>query len=554
MPDKIVNHFVLADGSTAKYDATQLAGDIPEVVDIRTGFDGTVYESAGDAVRGQVEDLHDEVDATAPIFSSYFDNVASESSNTLQWADGTYYDLTTGVLKNFSGLSHTEKIACKEGDILTVEPNLGQILFWGETEYISYLATTPSSNTVTTAPAHAKYYACNNRDTSHRATNVTKKTTSKVLKKTEYNAPAKAIYDNSYFVHKNYASTANGRLYTGDSYSTWYCAYAVKCKPNHRYRTCWFTQVVFYDASMAFLSSYVPTGYGSKVEMDFTTPSDAEYMSVNSNYSKDVIFDLEYIEYGDTKSIYNLIGKNVVCFGDSITGNYTFGDNYPYQIEEKTGAKTYNVGFGGCTMELTSATSISYINPFSMVSLADAIVSESDDKWSDQDANVSSFAGSFHKNRLDILKSIDFTDVDIITIAYGTNGLGSPLDDETDQYNKYTYAGATRYTIKTLLEKYPHLRIVLLTPIYRWYSATSDDSDTHQISGQTIQDRANKLVSVSGEIKTPCIDLYHTLGINKFNYGGYFGDDDEQADGTHINSFGREQMGLRIAGELDRLF
>ena len=62
MPDKIVNHFVLADGSVAKYDAEQLAGDVPEVADIRTGFDGTVYPSAGDAVRGQATELKEDID------------------------------------------------------------------------------------------------------------------------------------------------------------------------------------------------------------------------------------------------------------------------------------------------------------------------------------------------------------------------------------------------------------------------------------------------------------------------------------------------------------
>lgn len=33
-----------------------------EISDIRTGYDGTTYQSAGDAVRGQVSDLHDDLD------------------------------------------------------------------------------------------------------------------------------------------------------------------------------------------------------------------------------------------------------------------------------------------------------------------------------------------------------------------------------------------------------------------------------------------------------------------------------------------------------------
>jgi lysophospholipase L1-like esterase len=190
-----------------------------------------------------------------------------------------------------------------------------------------------------------------------------------------------------------------------------------------------------------------------------------------------------------------------------------------------------------------------------MVSLADAVVSEASDKWSTQDSAVESFAAKIVVyKRLEMLKNIDFSQVDIITIAYGTNGIGLPLENANDPLDTYTYAGATRYAIKTLLAKYPHLRIMLMTPIYRWYSATSDDGDTHQVGGQTLLDRVTKLLEVGAEIKIPTIDLYHTLGINKYNYTGYFGDDDETADWTHINSFGREQMGLRIAGELNRLF
>ena len=510
-----------------------------------------------------VEDVKEELNSIEPIFSDYFDTVqhTQTTTNQMEWS-AQYYDLTTGELKTLTGYSHTEKFPCEAGDVVGIGLNTGQVLFWNGSTYLSYVATSGSTGMNITVPAGATLYACNNRDVNYRPTEttLTKTWTEKILKVTEFSAPAQILYNSDAFVNKNYAATTNGNLYTGDSYASYYCAYKKPCKPSHKYRTSTHAQVVYYDASGAFISGYVPyidsaNATGTKVEIEFETPANCAYISINSNYANERVFDIEYTEYGNEKSVYNLIGKTVVCFGDSITGNYYFGDNYPYQIEEKTGAKVYNVGFGGCRMELTNESPILYVNPFSMVSLADAVVSEQSDRWSTQDTNANSFASkNVVKARLAILKSIDFSNVDIVTIAYGTNGIGRPLDDSENPLNTYTYAGATRYAIKTLLTKYPHLRIVLLTPIYRWFSATSDDGDTHQVGGQTLLDRVTKLLEVGVEIKIPTIDLYHTLGINKYNYTGYFGDDDETADGTHINSFGREQMGLRVAGELNRLF
>ena len=47
-------------------DGTQTAGNM-ELLDIRVGYDGETYASAGDAVRGQVQDLHTDLESMADI-------------------------------------------------------------------------------------------------------------------------------------------------------------------------------------------------------------------------------------------------------------------------------------------------------------------------------------------------------------------------------------------------------------------------------------------------------------------------------------------------------
>lgn len=487
-------------------------------------------------------------------------NKRTSTSTALTWTEGSYYSLTTGEITTLSGRAYSQKIACKAGDVVEVKNNKGQLLFWDNNgSFLSYVATDYPQYALIVAPTNAGYFAFNNSDSTIRATDAIKHSSASELIETVYEGPAKLIYDSSDFTNAKYASTSNGKI--SDFTSAWYCGIALPCEAAHKYRTESQTQVVFYDASMTFISAILPNNSASytgvTTEMDFSTPANCAYMSINTYNSHEKVFDLApYKVVGEIINPQKLEGLNVVCFGDSITGNYGFGDNIPYQIEKLTGAKTFNCGFGGCRMELIE-NDAQHTNPFSMCGIVDALEADKNgdaDAWDEQDAYAESISKMVFL-RLQILKSIDFSTVDVVTIAYGTNEGGYPQDDEQDHENKYTYGGATRYAVNKLLSLYPKLRIILLTPIYRYYTSEGKDSDTHThpTYGGKLTDNVETLISVGKELKIPVVDLYYTLGINITNYTSYFGDDDETPDGTHINSFGREQFGRRVAGELIKL-
>lgn len=239
----------------------------------------------------------------------------------------------------------------------------------------------------------------------------------------------------------------------------------------------------------------------------------------------------------------SLSGKTIVCFGDSLFGMHRGDTSTPAYIAETTGATVYNVGFGGCRMSTHPSTGYA---EFSMWALAKAI---HDNDWSSQDSAVSSGVDYF-TDQLSLLKSIDFNNVDIAIIHYGTNdfngGIGIGADSSADSYS--TLCGALRYSIEQLLTAYPKLRIYVSVPVFRYWTAedstvTYSDSYTNDNSN-TLVEFVDALKAVAKEYHLPCIDGYYGLGINKINASTFL------SDGTHFNDTGRKRFGTFIGSQL----
>jgi lysophospholipase L1-like esterase len=245
------------------------------------------------------------------------------------------------------------------------------------------------------------------------------------------------------------------------------------------------------------------------------------------------------------KSVMPLAGKQIVNFGDSIFGGARPPQDISTILAELTGAIVYNCGFGGCRMSYHPQTNF---DAFSMTKLSDAITTRN---FTLQDNALTDTTGGgvpdYFADGLATLKSVDFTKVDIVTIAYGTNDWnGVALDDGTTR----SVAGALRYSVETILATYPHIKIFVCCPTYRfWMDASGnfvEDSDTKPGGwGYTIPQLCDKEREVAEELHLPFIDNYN-IGINKFNRSHYF----PAADGTHQNINGRRLIAEHIANEL----
>ena len=292
--------------------------------------------------------------------------------------------------------------------------------------------------------------------------------------------------------------------------------------------------------------------------LELTPPQGAYSIIVNfTNYDATV----DGIE---VKTTYNIVdvckplsGKNIVCFGDSIT---RFMDKAKMRYSdylEHFGATVTNVGIGGTQFrqrEIPSLTPSSTNEAYAgldIASLIQAVVTE--------DYSIVAASASFVDENADpwystvetvtTLKNVDWSSIDIVTFFAGTNDwnngntLGSPT--EVDQS---TTLGAINYIIQELLTKYPHLRIFWFTPIVRYQPGTLTDrvddnwGGVRQNSeGKTLEEYVSAIEEVVKASSIPVCDMYHTLGWNKWNFSQFFDD----YDGTHPYK-GFEAIAMRI--------
>ena len=231
-----------------------------------------------------------------------------------------------------------------------------------------------------------------------------------------------------------------------------------------------------------------------------------------------------------------LSGKTVVCFGDSIFGMTRDTTSVPAWAAAFTGAKVYNVGFGGCRMAVHPTSGYA---AFSMWELADAVATGT---YTTQDAQASSGADYFAQ-QLAVLKGIDFGSVDTVVIHYGTNDFTGnvAIDNATDDDDTSTLCGALRYALRKIQTAYPKIRVFISLPIYRKWDSTGAETYTNA-NGKKLREFCTALAGVADEFNCPCIDGYKALGINTANASAFL------ADGTHLNEHGRQAFGEYIGG------
>lgn len=192
--------------------------------------------------------------------------------------------------------------------------------------------------------------------------------------------------------------------------------------------------------------------------------------------------------------------------------------------------EAYNVGFSGTTWTDHGSTKNT---PFSMNRLVDSICAED---FSLQEAQIANCSDTY-KERFETLKSIDFSEVDYITIFYGTNDwnsgkyLTSAEDPNTENKQRTNVEDSIKYCISKLKEKFPHIEIVVISPYWLYFDGVNPDTTPNK-NGVYLEDYVDYIASVaSTQDVAKVINLYRELNIiNMENYLYYL------YDGVHPNN------------------
>lgn len=240
----------------------------------------------------------------------------------------------------------------------------------------------------------------------------------------------------------------------------------------------------------------------------------------------------------------NMEGQHIVMFGDSLTQkNRDIGESYPDIVAEKTALKVTNIGLGGTAMSTHPQEAF---NAFSFYSLSNAIVSKN---FTEQEQALGNEEiPDYFVDTLAEIQKIDWNEVDYISILYGANDWGKPLENDQDLFDVHTFKGAAHHGIEALLKTYPHLKILFIPTPYRyWPDYDNVDSDTSvNALGLKPSQYSDAMIELAKEYKFPYADTFYGLGINKFNRELYF----DGVDGTHPNSKGLEMIGNSVSKTL----
>lgn len=241
-------------------------------------------------------------------------------------------------------------------------------------------------------------------------------------------------------------------------------------------------------------------------------------------------------------------GPDIVVLGDSILGDCLDETSISAQLATLLQSEIYSGAMGGTGMgRADKEMRLGYTKDcLSFESIVKSIVAE--DFGVQQSVQIRENYTDHFSGIIDGLEKVDFAQVDTLLVCYGMNDYqsGVTIQNDDDPLDPYTYTGALRGSIQLLRQKYPDLRIILVTPTYCWYLWAESDCEKEDFGGGLLEEYVNAELAVAQELQVEILDLYHDFYPHEIR--------DEwmlyTKDGVHPNEAGREKIANAIADYL----
>lgn len=258
-------------------------------------------------------------------------------------------------------------------------------------------------------------------------------------------------------------------------------------------------------------------------------------------------FDTEPLDYIQPLNSEQLKDKpddgvtTIFCFGNSPFADNGADNKLAKAIGQRFNATVVNCSFPG------SYQSIKFVeegkefdeNGISLYNVVNALVNDDFTQVDKAGEELSSEV----RDQAAYLKTVDLATADMIVIMYDINDYIDlrPVTDPGDAENLLTFTGSLQASVKMIQEKYPYIRIVVLSipasgmTVDNYYV----DGDIHDLGNGTLTDYLGHEVSTATSCGISFIDTYFGV-INVENRDEYLVDD------YHLNEAGCNAIADRI--------
>ncbi|MGN1146530.1 MAG: SGNH/GDSL hydrolase family protein [Acetatifactor sp.] len=264
-----------------------------------------------------------------------------------------------------------------------------------------------------------------------------------------------------------------------------------------------------------------------------------------------LIFGILFLlTYRDRTAMEEQETPRIVVLGDSILGECRDETSIPAQLSKLLGEPVFNGALGGtCLSRQDKEKRMAYgKDSFSMAALAKSIIAG--DFGVQQALRVNEPATEYFPSVIENLAEIDFDKVDILFIGHCLNDYhsGTQLAQEEAPYDEYTVEGALKSIITGLRKQYPHMRIILVTPTYTWYTAQGLTCEEYDTGGGFLEKYVEATLKTAEGLDVESIDLYHDF----YSHEEWEDWQRYTKDGVHPNDMGRTMIAQRLAEYLQQ--